>query len=75
VRHALVVGGGIGGVTAAIALGRVGWRVSVLERAAEIADLGSGITLFPNAVRALGSSPSTARTSTGRCGRSCRTAC
>jgi len=52
-RHALVVGGGIGGVTAAIALGRVGWQVSVLERAASISDVGSGITLFPNAVRAL----------------------
>lgn len=52
-RTALVVGGGIGGVTAAIALARVGWQVSVLERAPELADVGSGITLFPNAMRAL----------------------
>jgi 2-polyprenyl-6-methoxyphenol hydroxylase-like FAD-dependent oxidoreductase len=53
VSTALVVGGGIGGVATAIALGRIGWRVTVLERAAELADVGSGITLFPNAVRAL----------------------
>jgi 2-polyprenyl-6-methoxyphenol hydroxylase-like FAD-dependent oxidoreductase len=53
VNTALVVGGGIGGVTTAIALRRIGWEVTVLERATEIADAGSGITLFPNALRAL----------------------
>jgi 2-polyprenyl-6-methoxyphenol hydroxylase-like FAD-dependent oxidoreductase len=53
VRSALVVGGGIGGVTAAIALRRIGWDVTVLERAASISDVGSGITLFPNALRSL----------------------
>jgi len=53
VSTALVVGGGIGGVTAAIALARIGWDVTVLERAATITDVGSGITLFPNALRSL----------------------
>jgi 2-polyprenyl-6-methoxyphenol hydroxylase-like FAD-dependent oxidoreductase len=50
---ALVVGGGIGGVTAAIALARIGWDVTVVERSVTIADVGSGITLFPNALRSL----------------------
>jgi 2-polyprenyl-6-methoxyphenol hydroxylase-like FAD-dependent oxidoreductase len=48
-----VVGGGIGGLTAAAALLRVGWHVTVLERAAALADVGAGISLFPNAMRAL----------------------
>lgn len=52
-RHAVVVGGGIGGLSAAIGLHRVGWRVTVLERAPEFAEIGAGITLWPNALRAL----------------------
>ncbi|MEV4083619.1 NAD(P)-binding protein, partial [Nonomuraea fuscirosea] len=31
--HAIVVGGGIGGLAAALALRRIGWRATVLERA------------------------------------------
>ncbi len=50
---AVVVGGGIGGVVAALALRRIGWSATVLERTPEPADRGSGITLFPNAMRAL----------------------
>ncbi|MEU1040138.1 FAD-dependent oxidoreductase [Streptomyces sp. NPDC005551] len=50
--HAVVVGGGIGGLTAAVALHRRGWRVTVLERASS-APLGAGISLAPNALRAL----------------------
>ncbi|ATL71791.1 FAD-dependent monooxygenase [Nocardia terpenica] len=50
---AIVVGGGIGGLAAAIALARRGWRVEVLERAAEIGEVGSGISLWPNGLRAL----------------------
>lgn len=52
-RTAAVVGGGIGGVAAALALTRTGWLVTILERALEPVDRGSGITLFPNALRAL----------------------
>jgi 2-polyprenyl-6-methoxyphenol hydroxylase-like FAD-dependent oxidoreductase len=52
-RSAVVVGAGIGGLSAAIALHRAGWQVRVLERAREFAPIGAGITLWPNAVRAL----------------------
>lgn len=52
-RPIVVVGGGIGGVTAALALTRIAREVLVLERAATPADAGSGITLFPNAMAAL----------------------
>src|SRR5882757_5119158 len=52
-RSAVVVGAGIGGLGAAIALHRAGWQVRVLERAREFTPIGAGITLWPNAVRAL----------------------
>jgi 2-polyprenyl-6-methoxyphenol hydroxylase-like FAD-dependent oxidoreductase len=44
----LVVGGGIGGLTAALALARRGMRVRVLEEAAEFGAIGYGIQLGPN---------------------------
>jgi glycine/D-amino acid oxidase-like deaminating enzyme len=34
--HAIVVGGGIGGLATAVALRRIGWRATVLERAPEL---------------------------------------
>lgn len=52
-RAALVIGAGIGGLAAAIGLRQAGWSVSVLERAPVIAEVGAGLTLWPNAVRAL----------------------
>ncbi|MFE6286494.1 FAD-dependent monooxygenase [Streptomyces sp. NPDC057877] len=52
-RTATVVGGGIGGLAAAIALHRKGWRVEVLERAPRFTEIGAGISLWPNALRAL----------------------
>jgi 2-polyprenyl-6-methoxyphenol hydroxylase-like FAD-dependent oxidoreductase len=52
-ERVVVVGGGIGGVVAALALQRIGRSVVVLERAERPADAGSGITLFPNAMAAL----------------------
>jgi 2-polyprenyl-6-methoxyphenol hydroxylase-like FAD-dependent oxidoreductase len=52
-REAVVVGAGIGGLAAAIALHRVGWRVHVLERAANPRELGFALLLAPNAVHAL----------------------
>ncbi|MFJ9870314.1 FAD-dependent monooxygenase [Streptomyces sp. NPDC101165] len=50
---AVVVGGGIGGLSAAIGLQRIGWEVTVLERAAALADAGAGISLHANGLRAL----------------------
>ena len=52
-RAATIVGGGIGGLAAAIALHRRGWRVEVLERAPEFTEIGAGISLWPNALHAL----------------------
>ncbi|MET7772810.1 FAD-dependent monooxygenase [Nocardia sp. NPDC005366] len=50
---AVIVGGGIGGLATAIALSRRGWDIEVLERAARIEALGAGLSLWPNALRAL----------------------
>jgi 2-polyprenyl-6-methoxyphenol hydroxylase-like FAD-dependent oxidoreductase len=49
----LVVGGGIGGLSAAIALRRQGHQVVVLERAPQLDPMGAGITLFANAISGL----------------------
>ncbi|MEU9109225.1 FAD-dependent oxidoreductase [Streptomyces xanthophaeus] len=51
-RRVVVVGAGIGGLTAAVALHRRGWDVTVYERADRAAALGAGIVLAPNALRA-----------------------
>ncbi|MEU9100676.1 FAD-dependent monooxygenase [Streptomyces sp. NPDC048361] len=50
---AVVVGGGIGGLAAALALLGRGWRVTVLELAAGLTPAGAGIALAPNGQRAL----------------------
>ena len=52
-RSAIVVGGGIGGLAIAVALVRRGWRVRVLEQAEAFSEVGAGISLWPNALRAL----------------------
>ncbi|MEV4438714.1 FAD-dependent monooxygenase [Streptomyces sp. NPDC049577] len=52
-NRAVVIGGGIGGLTAAAALHHTGWNVTVLERAAALRPAGAGIALAPNAQRAL----------------------
>ncbi|WP_406505934.1 FAD-dependent monooxygenase [Streptomyces sp. NBC_01602] len=51
--HAVVIGSGIGGLTAAVALHRRGWQVTVLERAASLEPVGAAIGLAPNSQRAL----------------------
>ncbi|MBT2388199.1 FAD-dependent monooxygenase [Streptomyces sp. ISL-1] len=51
--RAVVIGSGIGGLTAAVALHQSGWQVTVLERAESLAPVGAGIGLAPNAQRAL----------------------
>jgi 2-polyprenyl-6-methoxyphenol hydroxylase-like FAD-dependent oxidoreductase len=50
---AIVVGGGIGGLAAAVSLRRVGWEVVVHERAAAFGEIGAGVGVMPNALRAL----------------------
>jgi 3-hydroxybenzoate 6-monooxygenase len=50
----LIVGGGIGGLSAALCLARRGGAVSVLERSKSFAEVGAGIQLAPNATRILG---------------------
>ncbi|MFG3223736.1 FAD-dependent monooxygenase [Kitasatospora sp. NPDC048194] len=51
--NAVVVGGGIGGLAAAIGLRLAGWDVTVIERAAVLDDAGAGISLHANGMRAL----------------------
>ncbi|WP_020395120.1 3-hydroxybenzoate 6-monooxygenase [Thiolinea disciformis] len=48
----LVAGGGIGGLSAALALVNQGYDVLVLEQASEIGEIGAGIQLGPNAFHA-----------------------
>jgi salicylate hydroxylase len=48
-----VVGGGIGGLSAAFALARKGLSVRVLERSAEFGEVGAGIQIAPNCTRIL----------------------
>lgn len=52
-RPVTVVGGGIGGVTAALALARRGAEVTVLERTAQPSEIGAGLQLSPNGMRVL----------------------
>jgi 2-polyprenyl-6-methoxyphenol hydroxylase-like FAD-dependent oxidoreductase len=52
-RRALVIGGGIGGLAAGVALRRIGWDATVFERAEEIHEVGAGLSLWSNAVNAL----------------------
>ena len=52
-KTALVVGAGIGGLTATHALTRAGFDVRVIEQAPELKEVGAGISLWPNAVKAL----------------------
>lgn len=51
-RPVLVAGGGIGGLAAALALVREGYRVKVIEQSAHIGEIGAGIQLSPNAFAA-----------------------
>ncbi|UBU10230.1 FAD-dependent oxidoreductase [Nonomuraea gerenzanensis] len=49
----VVVGGGIGGLSNALALSRKGLRVRVLERAQEFGEVGAGLQIAPNCTRIL----------------------
>jgi 2-polyprenyl-6-methoxyphenol hydroxylase-like FAD-dependent oxidoreductase len=52
-RTALIVGAGIGGLSAGIALRRAGWNIRIFERATTPRELGFGLGLAPNAIAAL----------------------
>lgn len=49
----MIVGGGIGGLTAALALQHHGVACEVYERAPELHEIGSGVGLWPGALRVL----------------------
>ena len=49
----LIIGAGIGGLTAAIALRWAGFGVEIVERAAELKEIGAGIGLSAKAMRVL----------------------
>jgi salicylate hydroxylase len=50
----VIAGGGIGGLSAALALAEAGHEVEVVERATALQDVGAGLQLSPNAMKALG---------------------
>jgi len=52
-RKVLIAGGGIGGLSAALACSRAGAEVALFERSAEFSEFGAGIQLGPNVVKIL----------------------
>lgn len=52
-KHISIVGGGIGGLAAALACSGLGSTIELFERASEFAELGAGIQLGPNVVKIL----------------------
>ena len=55
VKKIAIIGAGIGGLAAALALQRRGFRVAVYERAKEIREIGAGVIITANARRDAGS--------------------
>ena len=53
VEPVLIVGGGIGGLAAALALGNAGYRTKIIERAATFEEIGAGIQFGPNGFKML----------------------
>ena len=52
-KQILIAGGGIGGLAAAVAASRAGWRARLYERAPQFSEVGAGVQLGPNVVRRL----------------------
>lgn len=52
-KQVLIAGGGIGGMSAALACARAGWGVQLFERAPAFSEVGAGIQLGPNVTRQL----------------------
>ncbi len=53
IKHVVVVGAGLGGLTAALALMQQGFQVTVLEQAPSLGEVGAGVQLSANATRVL----------------------
>ena len=51
VRRIAIVGAGLGGLAAAIALRRQGFEAQIYEQSPELAEFGAGINISPNSVR------------------------
>src|SRR5690606_20488498 len=51
----VIVGAGIAGLTAALTVADAGFDVALVERSAELLEIGAGIQLSPNAGRVLAS--------------------
>jgi salicylate hydroxylase len=51
IRHVLIAGGGIGGLTAAACLLEAGIDVDVYEQAPALGEIGAGVQFSPNACR------------------------
>lgn len=52
-RNVAIIGGGIGGLTAALAFARHGAKVTVFERAPALTEVGAGLQITPNGARVL----------------------
>ena len=53
IKRAVIIGGGIGGLCAAIAMHRIGIDAVVYEQAPQLNAVGAGLVMWPNAIRAL----------------------
>ena len=51
--HVIIIGAGIGGLTAALSLQRHGLKVSIYEQSSELSEVGAGLVVTPNAMHAL----------------------
>jgi 2-polyprenyl-6-methoxyphenol hydroxylase-like FAD-dependent oxidoreductase len=52
-RKAIVIGAGMGGLCTALALQKAGWLVDIYDKASSLNDVGAGIVLAANAIKAL----------------------
>ena len=52
-KRTLIIGGGIGGLAAALACSRAGAQLELFERSPEFTEVGAGIQLGPNVVKVL----------------------
>ncbi|MEM9786380.1 MAG: FAD-dependent monooxygenase [Pseudomonadota bacterium] len=52
-RDIAIIGGGVGGLTAALAFARAGAKVCVYEQAPALTEIGAGLQITPNGARAL----------------------